>query len=559
MVSLVLNDGYVAPLASRPMPVIDFGYQPSDMQMAFYRWLHDGTGSANLIAVAGSGKSTSIRGGLCYIPEEAYVTVLAFNSPVAKEMKEKIKELGAAVGREFRRVEAKTFHSLGWSAVLRRLGVKWNDRRIELTGGKSRKILREKLSHEEYRMYGAFCAKLVSFAKGEGLGVLRDATREAFLGLINQHGMRLDNEEADLEKALEVATRLLDYSIKVAEKRLLFDFDDQIYLPVLWGLTIWQNDFLFIDEAQDTNPCRRALAAMALKPGGRLVAVGDPHQAIYGFTGANHDAMDLIKEEFGCVELPLTVSYRCPKAAEELVRHMVPHFSVAPSAPAGSVLHLSVKEGLARLSQRDAVICRNTAPLIDLAFTLMDEGRPCIILGRDVGASLIAMVEAQDAIDLNDLETKLERHAFKECAKLIKNNEDEKADALQDRVGSVLRIARGLRGGQANVAGLLRKLESLFSDVAGPALTLCTGHKAKGMEWDRVALLEPSLMPSAWAKTDEQYQQEKNLMYVVRTRFKEEFIFLDGVDAPKEPPATAGEYLKQAQDDLDIPPFLKRT
>jgi len=69
----------------------------------------------------------------------------------------------------------------------------------------------------------------------------------------------------------------------------MLDFDDQLYLPLLWKLRLFQNDFVFIDEAQDTNPVRRALAKLALRPGGRLIAVGDPRQAIYGFTGASHE------------------------------------------------------------------------------------------------------------------------------------------------------------------------------------------------------------------------------------------------------------------------------
>jgi superfamily I DNA/RNA helicase len=46
----------------------------------------------------------------------------------------------------------------------------------------------------------------------------------------------------------------------------------------------------------------------------RFVAVGDPHQAIYGFRGANSDALDKIVARFACRTLPLSVSYRCSKA-----------------------------------------------------------------------------------------------------------------------------------------------------------------------------------------------------------------------------------------------------
>lgn len=92
------------------------------------------------------------------------------------------------------------------------------------------------------------------------------------------------------------------------------DFDDMVYLPLVFKLRLFPQDWVLIDEAQDTNPTRRALAARMLKPGGRVIAVGDPRQAIYGFTGADNDALEQIAAQFSCKRMPLTVSYRCPQA-----------------------------------------------------------------------------------------------------------------------------------------------------------------------------------------------------------------------------------------------------
>ena len=44
------------------------------------------------------------------------------------------------------------------------------------------------------------------------------------------------------------------------------------------------------------------------------------------------------------------------------------------------------------------------------------------------------------------------------------------------------------------------------------AITLTTGHKAKGLEWDTVYHLDPYLI-----RTDKE-EQEKNLSYVITTR-----------------------------------------
>jgi DNA helicase-2/ATP-dependent DNA helicase PcrA len=63
-------------------------------------------------------------------------------------------------------------------------------------------------------------------------------------------------------------------------------------------------------------------------------------------------------------------------------------------------------------------------------------------------------------------------------------------------------------------------------------LTLSTIHRAKGKEWNRVYVLgESTLQPSKYARTEEQKQQERNLMYVCATRTKNE-----RVDIVYDPP-----------------------
>jgi len=72
--------------------------------------------------------------------------------------------------------------------------------------------------------------------------------------------------------------------------------------------------YALLDEAQDTNAVQRALLKSILDSLGRLIAVGDPHQSIYGFRGADHEAMTLLKSGFAMEELALSVSYRCSQA-----------------------------------------------------------------------------------------------------------------------------------------------------------------------------------------------------------------------------------------------------
>lgn len=92
----------------------------------------------------------------------------------------------------------------------------------------------------------------------------------------------------------------------------VIDFDDQLWLPYILGINFPVIHNVFLDEAQDTNPVQQELLARI--PGCRLLAVGDPHQAIYAFRGADCNAMESLRLRFSMTELPLSVSYRCSKS-----------------------------------------------------------------------------------------------------------------------------------------------------------------------------------------------------------------------------------------------------
>lgn len=501
-------------------------FVPSEMQKGFMDWVSTSKGSAVLIAVAGSGKSTTIKRCLPCIPEAAPVIVLAFNKTIADDMAAGIAELGKEIGRPFANVSARTFHSLGFGAVCKRLGK--GPRDLTVDGRKLTKLFREGFPSHIVDLYKDFVPKLVSLAKGQGIGCLLPDTADSWFDIVEHHAIDLDSEDATVDEGIRLAQTLLDDSNKAALAGFI-DYDDQLYLPVLWNLRLLKYAWVLVDEAQDTNPIRRALAKMILMPGGRLVAVGDPNQAIYGFTGASHDAIDLIKREFNAIELPLTVSYRCPKAAEPLVQPMVPHFSVHESAPEGAVLHLGERAGLARLSNTDAVICRNTAPLVELAFSLIAQDRACKVLGKDIGAGLIALVEQMRARTIDAMIKRLDAHCDKLVARFMAKGQEQQAESLMDRAACIRVIAERMPKG--TLAELVGKLNTLFSDNGPEVLTLCTIHKAKGREWNRVAILQPELMPSKYARQDWQAQQEQNLIYVAITRFIEELIFLDDDNA----------------------------
>jgi DNA helicase-2/ATP-dependent DNA helicase PcrA len=498
-------------------------FTPSPYQQAVFDFIQQARGSAVVIAVAGSGKTTTIMQALPLIPSSESVQLFAFNKAIADELK-------ARIPAHCRNIRAATFHSVGYGALCRAL----NLTNLNTQSNKLRQICREKLSWNQRSLYEGFICRLVGLAKGEGVGALSPNEPEVWEELIAHHDLTLDSKDAREEAAINLSRDLLAWSNDAAEHDFLIDFDDQLYLPILWNQGLPQYDWVLVDEAQDTNPVRREFIARSLRDGGRLIAVGDPNQAIYGFTGASHDAIDLIKANWEAQELPLSVCYRCPRSVVEKAQEIVPQIEPAPDAPEGSVRYEDLSTVLGEFGPTDAILCRNTAPLIDLAYQCIGKGIGCQILGRDIGKGLQQLVEKMQALTIEELEQKLSLYERREIAKLLLKNQEAKAESIRDRVSCLFKVIDNLKENERTLPSLQQALETLFGDQTTGRLTLATVHKAKGREWPSVGILRPDLMPARWAKQPWQHQQERNLQYVAWTRATESLIFLDAGMQPEE-------------------------
>lgn len=501
---------------------------PSPYQSAIYAWVESGTGSAVVDAVAGSGKTTTIVEICQRIPHTHSVRLFAFNKPIADVLRARVP----------RHVEASTYHSSGYRAVLRELPA-----RVETDKTKMRDLIREVLGETDRRAYGDELHRLVSLGKANGIGVLESDLPEAWLNLIEVHDLDFQwlipprTTEADYLKVIQaeqarvadLAHELLEASNRAAlmqfEWRL--DFDDQLYLPILWDLQLPRHDWVLVDEAQDTNAIQRALIRKSLKPGGRLIAVGDPRQAIYAWRGASHDAMTLIQREWDAAEFPLSVCYRCAARIVQKAQTLVPQIEAAPGAPLGIVDEQAPLATPMQLASTDAILCRNNAPLVKQAYALIGQGVPCRILGRDIGEGLVKLIRRMGARDLDTLEVSLREYEKRETQRHRKAGSESKAQAIIDKVTCIRTIHESLREDERSVAGLITAIEGLFGDAKQGLLTLATVHKAKGQEWPTVAIIRSDLMPSFWAQRPEAKQQEANLMYVAWTRARERLLIVD--------------------------------
>ncbi len=500
---------------------------PSPQQAAVIDWTTNDTGSAFVEAVAGAGKTTTLLELL--IATTGSVAFCAYNKKIADEIKAKLNDRAdlnhvdydlrfAGIGN---RVRVGTFHSFGFAAWRRLYPAVKVDERIK------RDQTIEKLT--DYQVSPSlhdFIVKLASLAKQRGIGVNGQIDDDSLWYAIIDHfdlASEIDNEN-NVQIGVQWAKRALRYHIALAPK--LIDFDDMIYMPIQAGVKLWENDWILVDEAQDTNPARRGLARKMLKKNGRAVFVGDRHQAIYGFTGADSDAIDQIIRDFNCTPMPLTITYRCPQLVVAEARKIVNHIQAHDDAPQGIVRMIEERElylPSESLQPADAILCRNTQPLVKTAFQLIRNDIPCHVEGKDIGIGLLKLVNRYQAKTLDQLRDRLENFRDVESQKLIAKGKETQAEALIDRVETVLVIADNCQ----TIDDLRAKITSMFQDANGvkQTVTLSTVHKAKGREWSRVYLLgEHKYMPSSWARQDWQIQQEYNIIYVAYTRAQNELI-----------------------------------
>ena len=519
----------------------------TDEQAAAVLWTHQSTGNLILEAVAGSGKTFTIIEMLIAINHhfpQARCALMSFNAKVRDELKERVRN------KNIRNTEVNTVHGFAFTAFKAHFGPR-KPNSYKLSDLLDPLLKQFKLT---YKFSPPIC-QAVSIAKDTGMELFFPNTTAEWKKLIDYHDISWDEDKLPIGGFINLCADLFRLSTQNTDK---IDFSDMIWMPLKHNLPFPQFDFVFIDEAQDTNATRREVAKRMLKSsackhcgstygpdmpdecqvkvgdpcirtGGRLIAVGDRHQAIYGFTGADNDALDILKKEFSAQELPLSTCFRCSKSVIRHAQSIVPHIQPRVGAIEGAV-NLSMPEynfhqNLFSQSfpdlQRSAILCRKNAPLISLAFQLLSKRIPCRIEGRDVGQDLIRLCKKHSSPgdSKQKLSFSLQTHLNQQSQKLS----PYKLDLLSDKITAINSILQ--LPFITSVTQLYQEIESVFSDydpTKPPRLTLSSIHKSKGLEWPTVYLLGRNLwMPSQFATQPWMEEQEQNLIYVAITRAKE--------------------------------------
>ena len=232
-----------------------------------------------ILAGAGSGKTRVLTRRIAYQSatgaiDPRAVLAVTFTRKAASELRSRLGQLGLRDG-----VQAGTFHSIAWAQLRQR----WAER-------------------------GITPPELITSKLGMIRSVSGERTTTALLDVMSEIEWANARcvEPEDYPAAATTARRDPPYDpTRMAEimaayvnhkrRQRVVDFDDLLRLaardlradPVYASGRQWMNRFLFVDEFQDVNPRQFQLLSAWMGEGAHLTVVGDPHQAIYAWNGAD--------------------------------------------------------------------------------------------------------------------------------------------------------------------------------------------------------------------------------------------------------------------------------
>nr|WP_223695200.1 ATP-dependent helicase [Leifsonia poae] len=508
-------------------------------------------GPVCILAGAGTGKTRAITHRIAYgVASGAYapnrVMALTFTNRAAAELRGRLRQLGAGG------VAARTFHS----AALAQLNFFWP----QVVGGQLPSVLDGK-----GRILGHAAERL-------GLKVdtatLRDVAAEVewrkVSGLsVDQYAGAVTLRTVPGNLTAEQLVLLQQTYEDLKDERKQFDFEDVLLAcagmieiePAVALQVREQYRFFVVDEYQDVSPLQQQLLDLWL--GGRrdLCVVGDASQTIYSFAGARSEfLLDFERTHPGATVVRLEQNYRSTAdvvdAANRLMRGrqgaLTLHASTADASPVSDVPEpvaypddRAEARGVAQLIAAElaggakpediAILYRVNVQAAMIEQALGDLGISYQVRGSkrffdlpEVRQAIMSLRAASVSIADEPL--------FKSVSDVLRSlgwsqDPPETRGAVRDRWES-LNAIMGLVD-LAPVGTTFRRFtDELLVRQAGQheptlsAVTLATLHSAKGLEWTSVYLvgLNEGLVPISYAKTFEQIDEERRLLYVGITR-----------------------------------------
>jgi superfamily I DNA/RNA helicase len=457
-------------------------------------------------ARAGTGKTTTIIEGVNRAPESS-ILVCAFNKKIAEELNSRITNPNAV---------AKTLHALGFAAIRKQ----WP--RVQVAQGTARgDDLTAKVCPKSTPKPICRLVTMLHTKARDMMPMTPQADTLTALALEFDYIPDEGWSDYPLERIVGWATDAMAVAAKEDPKSI--DFSDMIYLPLVWNLLSPDYDMVVVDEAQDMTLAQLTIAQRSCS--GRLCVVGDDKQAIYGFRGADSGSLDRLKAELQAGELPLTTTYRCGQSIVRRAQVLVSDIQAGLTNPEGVVDNITYDALIPALEAGCFVLSRLNAPLVSLTLACLKSGRRARMAGRDIGAGIQAILKKLGITELStiqDMASKLDKWEAKAVTRYASYGQDALVDRTRDQAAMLRALAEEAEDG----ADLLNRINWLFEEpINGVAdhIVCSSVHKAKGLEAERVFVLQESFYRRGWT------QEEANIEYVATTRAKSHLTFVTGV------------------------------
>ncbi|MFI9826312.1 ATP-dependent DNA helicase UvrD2 [Streptomyces sp. NPDC051913] len=522
-------------------------------------------GPVCVLAGAGTGKTRAITHRIAYgvragILQPSSVLAVTFTNRAAGEMRGRLRQLGAAG------VQARTFHS----AALRQLQYFWP----KAVGGSMPRLVDRKIQ----LVVDAAAACRIRLDRGE----LRDVTAEIEWSKVTQTvpgdyalAAAKAGREAPRNPA-EIAQLYAAYE-DLKRDRAVIDFEDVLLLTVavlqdrhdIADQVRAQYQHFVVDEYQDVSPLQQRLLELWLGDRDSLCVVGDASQTIYSFTGATPDhLLDFRTRHPGATVVKLVRDYRSTPQVVHLANGLLSQASgraadhrlelVSQRAPGPEPVYSehtdepAEAEGAARRirellaagvqAAEIAVLFRTNAQSETYEQALADAGIPYQLRGAerffDRPEVRRAIVNLRGAARFGGNDSRLDDAPdLASQVRAVLSGEGWTAQppagsgAVRERwesLAALVNLAQDFTAARADatLADLVAELDERANAQHAPTVqgvTLASLHSAKGLEWDVVFLVgvAEGMMPITYAKTDEQIEEERRLLYVGVTRARE--------------------------------------
>jgi DNA helicase II / ATP-dependent DNA helicase PcrA len=361
-----------------------------------------------------------------------------------------------------------------------------------------------------------------------------EPVEDKVLELVELHN--LDIHPANASNVAAIAKELLVEGLNQARLGVI-DFTD-----MSWVLVQLQDQckgaiqtlrsklrFVALDECQDTDQLQIEVLKLLIDPQRSfLCAVGDRYQAVYNFRGCLSNGLETIAQVFNCESLPLPVNYRCGIKHLAFVRELFPAIGILPhdGASEGSIrfIRSSELEFLFADKNGDYLgLCRKNAPLVQTALKLLSKGLPVKIKDKALGDRLVALVKkVAPKYSHHNFVQDLTTYSSKELerTKTFANHEKYMAD-LYDKLDALMALFEAFE--PMTLKAWKDTVDRIF-DQSGyeKAINLYSIHSGKGGEAKDAFIINPQSLPLVFKDaSEEQIQQEWNLLYVALTRAKE--------------------------------------